>query len=382
MKRLEVVAGIIQYRGRILCMQRGESRHAYVSGKYEFPGGKVEKGETGHEALMRELREEMNMKVSVSAGDYYTTVEHSYPDFFLRMHLYRVRVETPEFQRKEHIHHEWLRPEELTRLDWAPADRPVAEKLCREEGAVIRFDASSTRTIAHRGLSGLRMENTLEAFSLASAHGYWGIETDVHQTRDGEFIILHDDDTDRISGEHHVVSECTLEKLRNIPLRDLSGCGEKNLRMPLLREYIRICRDGGKQAVLEIKSRMQENSLEKLMKEISEEGMLEDTVFISFHMEMLAFIRKCLKKQRIQFLCGRMEENLVEKLADLEMDLDIHHAALTEEILNTLHVSGREVNVWTVDDPARAEELCSWGVDYLTTNILLQNEVPAGSREG
>ena len=76
MKHLEVVAAIIKYNDLILCMQRPVGKFDYVSLKFEFPGGKVEPGETNSQALMRELREEMAMKTDITEDDYFMTVTH------------------------------------------------------------------------------------------------------------------------------------------------------------------------------------------------------------------------------------------------------------------------------------------------------------------
>lgn len=129
MKRNEVVAAIIMYEDQILCMQRNKGKYDYISYKYEFPGGKIEPGESRTEALERELREEMDIEVSISEADYFMTVEHTYPDFTITMHSFVCKVKTPEFVRKEHIDHKWLRKEELMQLDWAPADVPIVKKL-------------------------------------------------------------------------------------------------------------------------------------------------------------------------------------------------------------------------------------------------------------
>lgn len=129
MKHLEVVAGIIEYDDLILCMQRPVGKYDYVSLKYEFPGGKVEPGESNSEALRRELMEEMEMKVSVSEEDYFMSVTHEYPDFEITMHSYICKVDSQSFIRKEHVDHKWLTISELSTLDWAPADKPIVKKL-------------------------------------------------------------------------------------------------------------------------------------------------------------------------------------------------------------------------------------------------------------
>jgi 8-oxo-dGTP diphosphatase len=129
MKHLEVVAAIIIYNKMILCMQRGKARYEYLSYKYEFPGGKIENGETKQEALMRELREEMNISVEIFDEDFFLTVHHTYPDFEITLHSFICSVESQEFVRREHVDHKWLYPEALKSLDWAKADIPIVEKI-------------------------------------------------------------------------------------------------------------------------------------------------------------------------------------------------------------------------------------------------------------
>ena len=129
MKHYEVVAAVIEYEEKILCMQRGKAKFEYVSYKYEFPGGKVEVGEENYTALERELKEEMDMNVSISEDDYLLTVEHTYPDFAIKMHAYLCKVSNPDFVMKEHVDYKWLSVSELDNLDWAEADKPIVEFL-------------------------------------------------------------------------------------------------------------------------------------------------------------------------------------------------------------------------------------------------------------
>lgn len=129
MKQLEVVAAILIYDGKILCMERGKGKYPYISYKYEFPGGKIEVGEGRHEALERELREEMDIHVVVKEEDLFMTVHHDYPDFSITMHAFLCHMTTPDFVRKEHIDSKWLKPSELDTVEWAPADVPIMEKL-------------------------------------------------------------------------------------------------------------------------------------------------------------------------------------------------------------------------------------------------------------
>lgn len=127
MNKIEVVAAIIYFKNEILCVQRQKNKLPYISEKFEFPGGKIEKNETNEEALKRELKEELNINVNIKS--LFLTVVHEYPDFELTMHSYICEVKSKEIVLNEHIALEWLTLYELRNLDWAAADIPIVDKL-------------------------------------------------------------------------------------------------------------------------------------------------------------------------------------------------------------------------------------------------------------
>lgn len=131
MKSIEVVAAIIYYKDRILCVQRGENKYPYISNKFEFPGGKMEIGETKTEAIKREILEELNMNINIQ--EEFLTVTHEYPDFRIIMHSFKCKCESQELKLTEHINMVWLSINELKKLDWAAADIPIVNKLMVNE---------------------------------------------------------------------------------------------------------------------------------------------------------------------------------------------------------------------------------------------------------
>ncbi|MFN0729082.1 (deoxy)nucleoside triphosphate pyrophosphohydrolase [Polaribacter gochangensis] len=131
MKSIEVVAGVIFCEDQVLCVQRPKNKLPYISEKYEFPGGKVEVGETKKEALHRELLEELNLSTNIKS--YFLTVVHQYPDFELTMHSFICEVDTKKLTLNEHIDQKWLTINELSALDWAAADIPIVNKLVSNE---------------------------------------------------------------------------------------------------------------------------------------------------------------------------------------------------------------------------------------------------------
>ncbi len=124
MKKIEVVAGIVCRENKILATQRG---YGEFKDGWEFPGGKLEAGETRVDALKRELREELDMEVVV--GDLLETVEYDYPQFHLTMHCYICQLVKEEFVLKEHEAARWLEKNQLDEVAWLPADEGIVEKL-------------------------------------------------------------------------------------------------------------------------------------------------------------------------------------------------------------------------------------------------------------
>lgn len=126
MKHFEVVAAVfIDNQGKIFCARRKDKGELAL--KWEFPGGKIEPGETREEALVREIEEELTAKIAVK--DYITTVNHQYNTFKLTMHAYLTEVLDGELILNEHTDSVWLDKEDLMSLDWAQADIPIVELL-------------------------------------------------------------------------------------------------------------------------------------------------------------------------------------------------------------------------------------------------------------
>ena len=126
-KKVQVVAAVIVDGDRILCVRRGPSKFDYIAGKWEFPGGKVEAGESDEEALVREIHEEL--EISVTVKNKLLTVDHKYPDFRLIMHSYLCAADSTNFTLNEHVDSRWLRTADLGALDWAAADIPIVDHL-------------------------------------------------------------------------------------------------------------------------------------------------------------------------------------------------------------------------------------------------------------
>lgn len=235
----------------------------------------------------------------------------------------------------------------------------------------LKFKKRHTLVVAHRGLSGIEPENTCAAFVAAGNRSYYGIETDIHRTADGQFAVVHDADLSRVAGIELSVEENDLSSLQQVVLYDKQGkVGRKDLRVCGLLDYLEICKTYEKQSVIELKSEFTPMEIEKICETVRELNYLNRTTFISFSYENLRKIRAVLPQQSVQFLTKKLDEDMVARLVADRIDLDVRAKVLTKAWVKELHRKGIKINCWTVDDPKTAEKLSAWGVDFITTNIL------------
>ena len=223
---------------------------------------------------------------------------------------------------------------------------------------------------AHRGASEYAPENTLLSFYTGLFMQANGIETDVHITSDGKFIIIHDDDLKRIAKMNRRVEDMTFDELRAVRLTDLDGVERGDLCLPSLDEYLRICKKYDKQAILELKNEMPKAKIWEIVEVVKKFGWFENTTFISFHYENLLAVREKYPIADVQFLTDKVKEKLLERMIADKIDADFAENCISKELVERLHTARRKVNVWTVDEIKAAKKLKEMGVDFITTNIL------------
>ena len=124
MKTIKVVAAVIKSNDEIFVTQRG---YGEFKDGWEFPGGKVEKGETKEEALIREIKEELDTVIKVDS--YLDTIEYDYPDFHLSMDCFVCSIVEGNLVLKEHEDSKWIKKEEIDTLNWLPADLVIIDKV-------------------------------------------------------------------------------------------------------------------------------------------------------------------------------------------------------------------------------------------------------------
>jgi len=235
----------------------------------------------------------------------------------------------------------------------------------------IKFDKKNVKVIAHRGVSGIEKENTNSAFVAAGNRSYFGIETDVHVTIDGKFVIIHDDDTVRVSNYNYQIEKTNYNLLRSIVLNDRDNrLKRQDLIIPDLEEYIEIAKKYEKVCVLELKNRICKEKIKEMIDIISGIGYLESMIFISFDRDNMIDLRSFLPDQKLQYLVMEYNKDVFDFITKYNLDLDIHYQHVNKDVVDELHKNGKEINCWTVDKKEDAEKLVDLGVDYITSNIL------------
>ena len=233
--------------------------------------------------------------------------------------------------------------------------------------------ASNVRLIAHRGLSSLAPENTLPAYHLAGKYGYFGAECDIHETSDGEFILMHDDLLNRTSNGSGNPKNYTVAELKELVINQGNFIEYyPKLKIPKLSEFLQVCKLYGVVPVIEIK-KINPDSLDRLLKRIAQWGCLAQVIIISFHKEVVTEVRMKSKEISIQWLADLNREN-IDYCAKYHMDIDVPRKTLSKELVEYAHSRGVLVNTWTVDEGEDFMRYVKMGVDFISTNVLLHQQ--------
>lgn len=234
-----------------------------------------------------------------------------------------------------------------------------------------KFEKKGTKVIAHRGLSGIEVENTCSAFVAAGNRSYYGVETDIHRTADGKFILGHDDNLKRIAGEEIYLEKTSLKVLQSVVLYDKDGTkGREDLRPCTLENYLSIVKKYEKHAILELKSEFTDEEIAKIIDIVKSYNYLENVTFISFIYENLTKVKRILPNQSAQYLFWKVTDEEIARLVRDKIDVDVWCKELTREQIEACHKAGLTVNCWTIDEIADGERFAEWGIDYITSNIL------------
>jgi glycerophosphoryl diester phosphodiesterase len=227
--------------------------------------------------------------------------------------------------------------------------------------------------IAHRGFSGAAPENTLAAFRKAIDIGSDMIELDIHLSKDGKIVVIHDESLEKTTNGKGKVVDYTLEELKKLDAGSRFGAEFSGERIPTLQEVLDLAK-GRVLVNIEIKNpshgRYPITELaDKALKEVKKAGMTDRVIFSSFNPVSLEYIEKTEPRAWVAFLYHRPWNFLPELTGGREYRvLNLRNIHLTREKVERIRQEGIKLNVYTVNSKAELEQFVNWGVDGIITN--------------
>ena len=225
--------------------------------------------------------------------------------------------------------------------------------------------------IAHRGLSCEAPENTLAAFEMAVKAGCGGVETDAHLTTDGKIALIHDENTRRTTGKDGVVEKLTMTELLALDAGDWYDDRFTGQRIPQLWQLLELIKPTGMLINLELKNSIcRYPGLEQaVLTELRRFGMTDRIVFSSFNHASMALVKELEPRAETALLydCVLHEPAAYARLCRAD-GLHPLHKTVDEALARECRVAGLKLRPWTVNNPAEAERLASYGVDALISD--------------
>jgi glycerophosphoryl diester phosphodiesterase len=240
--------------------------------------------------------------------------------------------------------------------------------------------AFAAEIVAHRGASANAPENTLASFKLGYQENADADELDIHLTKDGKIVVIHDYDTKRVGGVDKKVVEQTFDEIRAINVGAFGKWAGKGFdeKVPTLDEVLALI-PAGKKLLIEIK--VHEEILPALAESLKRAAVKpEQTVIITFYVDVAEAAKKNFPDRKVYWLHGYAKDKKTGKLPDLDeviakakkagvdgVDLE-HKFPLDAAAIKRINAAGLECHVWTLDDAVKGRELIKAGVDSITTN--------------
>jgi glycerophosphoryl diester phosphodiesterase len=263
--------------------------------------------------------------------------------------------------------------------DVAPAHRPVLRRALLA-GLVIAVAPllagladfmgykphDEIQIIAHRGAAGARPENTMAAFALAIEQKASWVELDVQESADGEVIVMHDSDYMKIAGVDLKAWDATTDVLADIDIGSWFDPEYASERTPLLRDVLELAKDSGTGVLIELKSYGHDEMLEQRVADVVEQtGMTDQIRAMSLKYEQV----RRMKALRPDWTVGLLATATVGDLPALEADfLAVNMGTASVGLVRGARAAGKEVYVWTVNDPLSMSHMASLGVSGLITD--------------
>lgn len=240
--------------------------------------------------------------------------------------------------------------------------------LLLSAGAFLFLPKSDPQYVAHRGYSGRYVDNTAASFRAASEMPFYGIETDVRETEDGVFVCNHDETAKYADGGQLTIAASTFTELAEKPLRNTKT--DEDAFICTFEDYLRICKSGGKIAVIELKETFNANKIAQILQIVDTAYDRAHISVISFYIEPLLQVRQADPSVEIQYLSDTKDDPNFARCLREDIPVDVRQSILTKKLVREFHNEGLTVNVWTVNKKFDLTVVRIKGVDYVTSNFF------------
>lgn len=247
---------------------------------------------------------------------------------------------------------------------------------------VIDTDSDSTmidkskehkiKMIAHRGMSSLAPENTLEAIELAASYEFEIVEFDISETADGKFIVMHDSSVDRTTNGTGEISDLTYEQIKSFHIDGGNGYDKwyKNVKVPSLEEALKVCKKRNLTPLIHIK---QVKDTSKLLKVIKKSGFSKNAILCSSNTNILLKIKAIDKKTKLMIVASRDAKKVVSFAKKNKLTgINISSKVLNLEIANAIKRNKMTLYVWDVYSKKRFDKVVKYGVDGVVSDGILK----------
>ncbi|QVK17026.1 hypothetical protein KHQ81_09010 [Mycoplasmatota bacterium] len=236
--------------------------------------------------------------------------------------------------------------------------------------------------VGHRGSRGVGVENTIEAFQEGIKRGYFALECDIRVTKDNQFVVIHDETLERLAPNDPLnsfqITELTYEQLKQVTLTQTYQGRILTGKIPLLKEYLKLCKQNNIIPVIELKwstgiNDNDNSNVSNLIQLIKDEGMYNNCVILTSMKNTIKYIRDHYQDISLQLLIGgnsKISDEILKFAVLNRLSVDIEKNVLTKEIIDFIHANKLLVNVWVVNEINQAKQFSSWGVDMITTDVL------------
>lgn len=223
---------------------------------------------------------------------------------------------------------------------------------------------------AHRGFSGIAPENTLAAFEKAGEYNFYAAECDVHLTKDGVWVVHHDENIFRLTNGRKNIAEATYGELQEYVVDNGVNVNEyPNQKIATLEEYLVVCKDVSVVPQIEIKAGSPEK-LKEILDLLEKYDLKEKAIIISFNSDMIKTVRGIDENIELWYLAEEITDNAIALCKEQNFALAFNYKKNDDALILKVLENKVKACAWTVDDLDELEHLYNLGVKYITTNTI------------